>query len=248
MHQWHDDGRHWLLIRRCLDDPKQKAYYFVFAPRGTTLKEMVKAIGARWRVEEDFQTSKAMGLDQYEVRSWIGWYRHITLVMLAYAFLAGIRARAHAQAFLPLPVLLEETHLDPLLCTCANRKLLTQTSSCARVPSLHPHVLPSCQPKAAHAAPLLCTCANRKLLTPTPPCARVPSQRPPVLSWHHDQEVQADEKPLIALTVAEIRRLLGRLFFLPSCSLDFVLAWSDWRRHHGWLASFYHTKRRLDAG
>ncbi len=71
-----EDGRHWLLMRRSLIDPREKAYYFVFAPPGTTLGEMVKAIGARWHIEEDFETSKEMGLDQYEVRIWIGWYRH----------------------------------------------------------------------------------------------------------------------------------------------------------------------------
>src|SRR2546423_2087975 len=76
LHQWEDDGRHWLLIRRCVDDPSKKTYYFVFAPEGTTLQEMVEAIGARWYIEQDFETSKDLGLDQYEVRSWTGWYRH----------------------------------------------------------------------------------------------------------------------------------------------------------------------------
>src|SRR6266700_3463268 len=76
LHQWEDDGRHFLLMRRSISDPQEKRYYFVFAPPGTTLQEMVKAIGARWHIEEDFETSKEMGLDQYEVRSWIGWYRH----------------------------------------------------------------------------------------------------------------------------------------------------------------------------
>ena len=90
LHQWEDDGRHWLLIRRSLTDPNEKAYYFVFAPKGTTLPEMVKAIGARWHVEEDFENGKDIGLDHYEVRSFIGWYRHITLVLLALAYLAGI--------------------------------------------------------------------------------------------------------------------------------------------------------------
>jgi hypothetical protein len=47
LHRWEDDERHWLLIRRCGADPLAKAYYFVFAPKGTTLPEMVKAIGAR---------------------------------------------------------------------------------------------------------------------------------------------------------------------------------------------------------
>jgi SRSO17 transposase len=92
LHQWQDDGRHWLLIRRSLADPKEKAYYFVFAPQGTTLREMVKAIGSRWHVEEDFENGKDLGMDHYEVRSFIGWYRHRTLVLLALAYLAGICA------------------------------------------------------------------------------------------------------------------------------------------------------------
>ncbi len=92
LHQWEDDGRHWLLIRRNLADPSEKAYYFVFAPQGTTLPEMVKAIGARWRVEEHFENGKDLGMDHYEVRSFIGWYRHMTLVLLALAYLAGICA------------------------------------------------------------------------------------------------------------------------------------------------------------
>src|SRR5207248_349986 len=92
LHQWEDDGRHWLLIRRSLADPKEKAYYFVFAPQGTTLLDMVKAIGTRWRVEENFENGKDLGMDHYEVRSFIGWYRHMTLVLLALASLAGICA------------------------------------------------------------------------------------------------------------------------------------------------------------
>jgi len=51
---------------------------------------MVQAIGARWHIEEDLEATKDLGLDQYEVRSYVGWYRHITLVMLAYAFLVDI--------------------------------------------------------------------------------------------------------------------------------------------------------------
>jgi SRSO17 transposase len=51
LHRWEDDGQHWVLIRRNLTDPNEKAYYFVFAPQGTTLLEMVKAIGGRWHIE-----------------------------------------------------------------------------------------------------------------------------------------------------------------------------------------------------
>jgi hypothetical protein len=92
LHHWEDDGRHWLLIRRSLADPNEKAYSFVFAPQGTTLREMVKAIGSRWRVEEDVENGKDLGLDHYAVRSYLGWYRHMTLVLVALAYLAGICA------------------------------------------------------------------------------------------------------------------------------------------------------------
>jgi hypothetical protein len=101
LHQWEEDGKHWLLIRRCVDDPSKKTYYFVFAPKGTTLPEMVKAIGARWHVEENFENGKDLGLDHYEVRSFLGWYRHITLVLLALAYLTGICATAHGSTVPP---------------------------------------------------------------------------------------------------------------------------------------------------
>ena len=83
LHQWQDDGRHWLLVRRCLSPEQQKTYYLVFAPAGTTLPQMVQAGGARWHIEEAFENGKDLGLDHYEVRSYLGWYRHIALVMLA---------------------------------------------------------------------------------------------------------------------------------------------------------------------
>lgn len=58
------DGRHWLVIRRCLDDPNELAYYLVSAPLQTPLSIMVQAIGAGFHVEEDLQATKALGLDQ----------------------------------------------------------------------------------------------------------------------------------------------------------------------------------------
>jgi SRSO17 transposase len=89
------DGRHWLVVRRCLDDPDKVAYYLVWAPADTPLPTMVQAIGARWHIEEDLQAGKALGLDHYEVRRYVGWYRHITLVLLAAAFLLGITVQSH---------------------------------------------------------------------------------------------------------------------------------------------------------
>jgi len=171
LHQWEDDGRHWLLMRRSLSDPGEKAYYFVFAQPGTTLQEMVKAIGARWHIEEDFETSKDLGLDHYEVRSFIGWYRHITLVMLAHANFPGICAQT-----IPL------------------------------------------------ASPLL---AGEALSTLD-------------AAWL--------ARPLLPLTVPEVRHLLGQLLWPPPSSVKLVLAWSCWRRWHRSCASYFHTKRRLQAG
>jgi SRSO17 transposase len=61
---------------------------------GTPIEVLVAVAGQRWNVEEDFAHAKGeVGLDHYEVRHWIGWYRHITLAMLALAYLAVVRAR-----------------------------------------------------------------------------------------------------------------------------------------------------------
>jgi SRSO17 transposase len=171
LHQWEADGRHWLLMRRSLSDPQEKTYYFVFAPTGTTVSAMVKAIGARWHIEEDFETSKDLGLDRYEVRSFIGWYRHITLVLLAHAFLTGI---------------------------------------------------------CAHTIPLA--------------CPALPLEAPAT------RDAASDTRPLLPLTVPEVRHLLGQLIWPASSSAKLVLAWSWWRRWHRGLASYFHTKRRLKAG
>jgi SRSO17 transposase len=79
---------HLLVIRRDLADPDERAYYLVFAPFDTTLAEIVRAIGARWTIEDVFKLAKRqVGLDQYEVRSWTGWHRHATLALLALAAL-----------------------------------------------------------------------------------------------------------------------------------------------------------------
>ena len=65
------------------------------APVDTTLEELVRVAGTRWTIEECFEEAKGeVGLDQYEVRKWDGWYRHITLAMLAHACLAVVRRQA----------------------------------------------------------------------------------------------------------------------------------------------------------
>jgi len=86
---------YWLLARRSLSDPTDLAYYLCHGPANTPLRELVRVAGARWAIEESFQTAKGeVGLDQYQVRRFDSWYRHITLAMLAHAFLTITRARA----------------------------------------------------------------------------------------------------------------------------------------------------------
>lgn len=83
----------WLLVRRCLDDANELAYYLVVCPAHTTLPTLVAVAGRRWAIEECFEATKSeTGLDQYEVRNWHGWYRHITLVMAAHDYLTVLRA------------------------------------------------------------------------------------------------------------------------------------------------------------
>ena len=83
----------WVLIRRNRQAPEQRAFYFVFAPKGTTLAELAGAAGLRWTIEECFQRAKDdLGLDHCEARSWHGWHRHMSLCMAAAAFLAKLAA------------------------------------------------------------------------------------------------------------------------------------------------------------
>lgn len=122
---------------------------------------MARAIGARWCIEEEFENSKDLGLDHYEVRSFPGWLRHITLVLLALAALTVI-------------------------------------------------------------------CADERRSG----VANEPNQTPPFP---------------IALTVPEVRRLLGRLLYPLARNASTVLAWSWWRRCQQARASISHAKRRLNS-
>lgn len=73
----------------------ETAYYLVLAPTHASFQEIVNAAGYRWAIEESFQTAKNdVGLDEYEVRSWHGWHRHITLALMAHAFLTVQRAES----------------------------------------------------------------------------------------------------------------------------------------------------------
>jgi SRSO17 transposase len=87
---------HWLLLRRSLRDPTELAYYVCFAPAQASLQDLVCVAGTRWTIDDALKGAKGeVGLDEYEVRRWEGWYRHITLSLLAYAFLVVTRATMH---------------------------------------------------------------------------------------------------------------------------------------------------------
>jgi SRSO17 transposase len=93
---WAPGRGHWLLARRSISDPTEIAYYICYAPRRTTLTTLIWVAGRRWPVEECFKQAKQeTGLDDYQVRTWRGWYAHITLSMLALAWLAAVRAAEH---------------------------------------------------------------------------------------------------------------------------------------------------------
>lgn len=89
----------WLLIRRSVSAPAEVAYFACGGPPRTSLGDLVRVAGARWAVEDLFELAKGdCGLDEYEVRSWVGWHRHVTLSLLALAVVAVIRSRAVKRA------------------------------------------------------------------------------------------------------------------------------------------------------
>lgn len=93
-----DEYARWVLIRRSVSDPAEVAYFACGGPPATTIQQLVLVAGARWAIEDLFELAKGdCGLDEYEVRSWTGWHRHVTLSLWALAVVAVIRSR------LPLP-------------------------------------------------------------------------------------------------------------------------------------------------
>lgn len=84
-----------LLIRRNLADG-DLAFFSTWCPKGTSMGKLVSVEGHRWAIEDSFETAKnELGLDHNETRSWHGWYRHVSLVTLAFAMMAVIRHQAN---------------------------------------------------------------------------------------------------------------------------------------------------------
>jgi SRSO17 transposase len=84
-----------LLIRRTLSD-QDLAFFSTWCPAGTPIATLVRVEGQRWAIEDAFETAKTeLGLTHNETRSWHGWHRHVSLVMLAFAMMAVVRQRAN---------------------------------------------------------------------------------------------------------------------------------------------------------
>ena len=158
----------WRLLRRSLDEgikPAEMAYVLVFAPIGTSLEEMVEAFGARWTVEQCFEETKGeAGLDEYEVRSWHGWYRHITLSMLAMAFLKILRANEGEDT----PETPAQTPQMPEPRALANHLSLLLTISPGHVGDAHIKPWRDCVITNAEALSLLIYNCRIRLILPTP--------------------------------------------------------------------------------
>jgi SRSO17 transposase len=89
----------WLVFRRNVADPSVIKYYFSNAPVQTPVSEFLRLSGMRWPIETIFEEAKGeVGLDQYELRSYLGWHHHMLLVALAHHFLVRLRLRLHDRA------------------------------------------------------------------------------------------------------------------------------------------------------
>jgi SRSO17 transposase len=120
-----------LLIRRSIAD-KDQAYFTTWCPAGTSIETLVAVEGRRWAIEDSFETAKTeLGLDHNESRSWHGWHRHVSLVMLAFAMLATIRHYANQPDASQTPIRLTQSQ--------NNRLSAGRSKKSAALP----HVLPS---------------------------------------------------------------------------------------------------------
>ncbi len=137
-----------LLVRRSLADGKL-AFFTTWCPAGTAAAKLVQVEGCRWAIEDSFETAKnELGLNHNETRSWHGWHRHVSLVMLAFAMMASIRHHANQPAPQKIPPRLPRTRLPQ---TQAHRTQARQPSSAGR--SRKSAASPSAWPSEAFSPP-----------------------------------------------------------------------------------------------
>jgi len=99
---WKEGFERCVLIRRSIDKSEETRAFVCYYTEGTTEEELVEVAGIRWRIEQGFEESKGeVGLDEYEVRSYAGWYKHITLSMCAHALLTVIQKEIESSNFIP---------------------------------------------------------------------------------------------------------------------------------------------------
>jgi SRSO17 transposase len=116
-----------LLIRRSLADGAG-AFFSTWCPAGTPIETLVAVEGQRWAIEDAFETAKTeLGLDHNETRSWHGWHRHVSLVMLAFAMMAVIRH--HANASPPQKTLIKLTRMRRTSSVGRSRRFATSPSA-----------------------------------------------------------------------------------------------------------------------
>jgi SRSO17 transposase len=90
--------RRWLLVRCDAEDLDEHAYFLAYGPAETAVAELIRVCTTRWQIEEGFAQAKGeVGLDQYEVRKWEAWHRHVTLCLLAHAYLVVLRRAARLE-------------------------------------------------------------------------------------------------------------------------------------------------------
>ncbi len=107
------DPDHQYLVRRSVDD-RELAFYHCYNPRHESVSKLVRVAGARWPIEECFEAGKSqVGLDNYQVRLYCAWYRHMSLAMLAQTFLAVITRRHRKKKGDPQPVAPDMTQPAP---------------------------------------------------------------------------------------------------------------------------------------
>jgi SRSO17 transposase len=124
-----------LLIRGNLADG-ELAFFSTWCPASTPIDTLVAVEGQRWAIEDAFETAKTeLGLTHNETRSWHGWHRHVSLVMLAFAMMAAVRERANC---LPSPQKRNEDVRLPRWCAGRSRKSAASSPACSNAGSSPP--------------------------------------------------------------------------------------------------------------
>jgi SRSO17 transposase len=175
---------YWLLIRRSVTDPTDQKYYFSNAPIEASLQTLAWVASRRYLIEQCFEEAKDdMGMDQYEVRHWHGWYRHITLCMMALAWLVSLRAKANRAMAQAASSFTTPTELPPESSQTMLEAVVQPADCVDSVSSIEPELRgvlceedPSCE-SALH--PLQVPCPDAHELCTSAPCEIVPPAAPP---------------------------------------------------------------------